>query len=480
MPIPGQEVMRRISESVARVAGIEQAARDAAAATAGEVDRMVADQSEAFRELAQLYLPGLDDNVERDGWSEVRATLQSIILRKEDSRRLASSRLHLAAEQRETVEALWKALSERANELSSRCDELAQQLKDRMANDTEFQSLSKKAAEGQARLEQAENSLETVEKDAIEKLPQYNRSRFFRYLYNRDFGTPAYARRGLTRRLDRWVSQLIDYPRAVAGYKFLATAPQQMKQLISDQHAAVQAAVTEAESRQAAAAVAVGIAQVQWEGTRVRSEQSAAEVASARARQEEAAAQKELANLDSSDCPFYREAVTAFQQLLQRTERSLLAARAAQTPELTDDQVVARLRHIDDVVNERKRLMDGNTKAIEVAAKHTADMNELASRCRRAQFDHPRRIFDDRFDLEGRLSALAAGTADIDSVWHQLHRSQQIESPVADNASAMLQSPMAQILLSTMAQVAGAALGAYASRAGQQHRLPKGNGRDWF
>ena len=156
MPIPGQEVMRRISESVARVAGIEQAARDAAAATAGEVDRMVADQSEAFRELAQLYLPGLDDNVERDGWSEVRATLQSIILRKEDARRLASSRFQLAAEQRATAEARWKELSDRASELSSRCDELAQQLKERLASDTQFQSLSQKAAEGQARQASAE------------------------------------------------------------------------------------------------------------------------------------------------------------------------------------------------------------------------------------------------------------------------------------------------------------------------------------
>ena len=480
MPIPGHDIMRRISESASTVGRIEQAARDAAAATSAEVDRMIADQSEAFRELAQLYLPRLDDDVERDGWTEVRATLQSIVLRKEDARRLAVSRFQRAAEQRQTADVLWKTLSDRANELSSRCDELAKQLTERMASHTEFQSLSKQAAEGQARLEQAESSLGTVEKDATEKLPKYDQSRFFRYLFRQKFGTPMYVRRGLTRRLDRWVSQLIDYPRAAAGYKFLSTAPEQMKQLISQQQAVVRSAVAEAESRQAAAAVAIGLPPVQAEGTRVRSEQAAAELASTSARQEEAVTQKQLADLDSSDCPFYREAVTVFQSLLQRTERSLVAARAAQTPELTDDQVVARLRHIDDVVNEKKRVMDGHTKAIEIAASRTADMNELASRCRRAQFDHSQRIFDDSFDLESRLSALAVGTTDIDSVWHQLHRSQQIESPVADKATHVLHGPMAQILLSTMAQVAGAALGAYASRAGQQHRLPKGTGRDWF
>jgi hypothetical protein len=162
MPIPGQDIMRRISDSAAQVSRIEQSARDAAQATAAEADRLVADQSEAFRELAQLYLPRLDDDVERDGWSEVRATVQSIILRKEDSRRMASNRLHHAAKVRAAAEARWTALSTNVNDLTSRCDFLAKQLTDRLANDAEFQALSKAAAEGQARLEQAANSIETV------------------------------------------------------------------------------------------------------------------------------------------------------------------------------------------------------------------------------------------------------------------------------------------------------------------------------
>lgn len=472
--------MRRIAEFAAKTGSAELAAREAASATATEVDRFVTEQSAAFRELAQLYLPRLDDDVERDGWSEVRSTLHSIMLRKEDARRLATSRFEKAAAERATAEARWKALSDRASELSSNCDDLAKQLADRMANDKEFQQLSRKAAEGQAKLEQAQASLETVDADAKVKLPSYEKSRLFRYLHGRRFGTPAYAGRGLARRLDRWVSQLIDYPSAFVGYSFLATAPQQMKQLISDQHAAVRSAVAEAESRQIAAAVAVGLPNVQSEGARVRSEQSAAESAAAAAQLEEAGARKQLADLDSADCSFYQEALTAFQGLLQRTERSLVVARAAQTPDLTDDQVVARLRHIDEVMIEKKNLMDDHRHSIEVAAKRTAQINELTSRCRRAQFDHPKRVFDERFDLEFHLSALAAGTTDVDNVWQHLYRCQQLESPVADSASAVLQGPMAQILLQSMAVVAGSALGAYAARAGQQHRLPKGKSRDWF
>jgi len=156
-----------------------------------------------------------------------------------------------------------------------------------------------------------------------------------------------------------------------------------------------------------------------------------------------------------------------------------VAARAAQTAELTDDQVVARLKHIDDQVSEKKQQLDRFFSAADEAAKRTARINELASKCRRAQFDHPRRVFDDQFDLQSQLQSLLAGTLDPDTAYQNLYRVQHLDSPVANQASAVLQGPMAQILLQTMAQAAGAALGSYAARAGQQHRV-RGQNKDWF
>lgn len=479
MPIPGQDILRRISEFAANASRAEQDARQAAQATATEIDQLITAQSDAFRELAQLYLPRLDDDVERDGWSEMRALLHDIILRKEDARRQLAGQLQAAVEQRATTEASWKQLSARVNELTAKCDELAQQLSNTLAADTQFQSLSRQAAEGQARLEQAQVSLVEVENDAKEKLPKYHGSQLFGYLHRRGFGTESYTKRGLTRRMDRWVSRMIDYPHAAAGYRFLSSAPQQMRQLIDEQHKEVKSLVMQVESQQSAAAVTLGLPQIQAAGAKARMELERAGPAAENAIKAEGLARQQLADLESPNCSYYHEALAAFQGLMQRTERSLVTTRAVQTPEPTDDQVVARLRHIDDQVSEKKRQLDACFESAEQAAQRTSRITDLTSRCRRAQFDDPRRLFDTGFDLDVHLNALLAGTVDAESVYQEMYRRQHLDSPLADKASAALQSPMAQILLSTMAQAAGAALGAYASRAGQQHRV-RNNSNGWF
>ena len=479
MPIPGPDILRQIADFAASAVLVEHEARKVTHETSLEIDQLMTSQSEATRELAQLYLPRLEDDVERDGWSEMRATLQSIILRKEDACRQISTRLQQTSEQRIATETRWKQLREQVKDLTSKCDELGRRFSEQLAQDAEFQALSKQAAEGQARLEQAQANLLQVEKDAEEKLPSYQQSRLFQYLQHSAFGTEKYTCRGLTRRVDRWVSNLIDFPRAAAGYKFLSSAPQQMRQLIEEQQKAVRSMVSEVEKRQFEAASALGLPQTQAEGTKVRGEQESAAVAMENSRKGEELARRQLADLDSPDCQYYRDALTAFQHLILKTERSLVAARAAQTPELTDDQVVARLKHIDEQVSENKAKLDRCFSAAEDASKRTARINELASKCRRAQFDDPRRVFEDKFDLQPHLDALLAGTVDVDQVYHEMYRHQHLDSPLADQAAAVLEGPMAQILLSTMAQAAGAALGSYAARAGQQHRV-RGQKNGWF
>jgi hypothetical protein len=53
-----------------------------------------------------------------------------------------------------------------------------------------------------------------------------------------------------------------------------------------------------------------------------------------------------------------------------------------------------------------------------------------------------------------------------------MHRSQELFNPTAEKASALMNGPMGQVLLDSMAKAAGVALGGYAVLAGQQHRLP--------
>ncbi len=479
MPTPGPEVLRRIAESEAQARKIEADSRQSAQEAAKAVDDLVAGQTTTLRELAQLYLPSLSTDTRRQGWTEMQATVRDIMLRKEDAQRRAKTAVEAAVAVRQAAEGRWNAACDRVNQLTAQCDAIAKQITQQMSTDQEFQTLARRAAEGQARLEQAEANLEEVERDAKDKLPKYDQSKLFKYLHQRQYGKAAYSYRGMTRSLDRWVAQMIDYPKAAAGYHFLTTTPGQMRQLISEQRTAVQSTVAEVESRQAALASSLGLPRAQAEGTQARADQDEAALAVERAREQEASSRTALSKLDGDQCPFYDEAVAVFQKLLERTERTLLESRAAQTPELTDDQIVARLKHLDYEITERRRLLAERTRTADMASQRADAFSQLATRFRRAQYDHPRSLFDDEFDVEGQLWAILDGTTDVERVWQFMRRYHKLGPTVAEQTAAALQHPMTQILVQTMAQAAGAALGNYAARASQQSRSRRDH-RDWF
>ena len=473
MPVPGTEILRRIADFAASINGSEKEARARAMDVSNEIEKLLVDQSDAFRELAQHYLPRLDDDVESDGWTEMRAVLRDVMLRRDDARRLLQTRLQTASTQQSSSEMQWKQLSEQFSAATQKADELTTQLTEKLTTDPDLQRLSREAAEGQARLEQATANLSDVESEAKNKLPPYENSRLFQYLWDSEFDTERYQRRGMSRRIDRWLSRLIDYPAVAASYRFLTSAPRMMKQVIAEQQKTVKARVEDVQSRQTAAADALGLPAVQASVSRLNPEVDRAFAAMDSAQKLCTSLQHEQAQLDSPDSIFYRDALKAFQALLQKTERSIVAARASNTPELQDDQVVARLRHIDEVVSQKKSQLDQHYAAAEAAEKRTERVHDLLSRCRRAQFGDPQRIFEESYDLKTRLQDLADGVVSGETMYQEMYRIQKIDSPIADQASAAINGPMGQILINTMTQAAGAALGVYAARAGQQHRLPR-------
>jgi hypothetical protein len=478
MPVSGQEIIRQIDQFAAKLRSDEQQASQAAQTVSADIDRIVVEQSGAFRELATIYLPHLNDDVVQDGWSEMQSALTTIQLRKADARQQLERSLHEIELQRLQVETQIQHLGEQVNQLTLQCDQVAETLSLQLRNDSRFQMLSKQAAEGQAKLEQAEASLVDVEADSKQKRPAYEASPLFQYLLRREFGSDRYRSVGIIRRLDRWVARLINYPVAEASYRFLTATPQLMRQLIADQQKSVQALVAEVEQLQRLAAQALGLPQLQADGTRLRSELDRATQEAHRIRAREDTIRRDQAALDSAECQYYLEALTTFQDLLKKAERTEVVTRANQTPGISDDQVVARLQHLDREISAKTQEICQFNAAAKESAARASRIHELASKCRRAQFDHPRRVFDDGLNLESTLQTLAHGHLDADSVYQDLYRRQHLDSPMADQAAAVLESPMANILLQTMAHAAGAALGAYAARAGQTHRLPKT--KNWF
>ena len=112
-------------------------------------------------------------------------------------------------------------------------EKLEQVVSERLHGSDEFKRLSEQALTAETELERNEDRVADIKAEAEKKLPSYDHSRLFKYLYDAGYGTPAYKGKGLTRRLDGWVARMIDYPSARRGYDFLRVTPELMAQEVT-------------------------------------------------------------------------------------------------------------------------------------------------------------------------------------------------------------------------------------------------------
>ncbi len=83
-------------------------------------------------------------------------------------------------------------------------------------------------AEREAMAARAEAQAQAAEAEREEKRGPYEADPLFLYLWRSGYGTPAYRGSGFVRRMDRWVSRLIDFEAARANYHALTTLPDRL------------------------------------------------------------------------------------------------------------------------------------------------------------------------------------------------------------------------------------------------------------
>ena len=84
----------------------------------------------------------------------------------------------------------------------------------------------------------------------------------FQYLYRRGYGTSDYAARGTIRSLDKWVSDLIDFPKARYGYDYLKTTLKLMAEEVARRQAEFRKQMEQVEAIEDRYQDEVGLTQV--------------------------------------------------------------------------------------------------------------------------------------------------------------------------------------------------------------------------
>ena len=473
MPISGPTAHQQLMDGYANAQKTLEAARESIGATKEQRDQLDDTRAEALVDLAEHYLPELTRDAIRTTWVEIRSTVVQIMERKEDHRsqlRQSLDRLNLNRDREE------QTLAEITSQLDAALEEqgsIADEVETILRQDQEFVALSDRAAVAEAALERAEANLNEIEQDAAKKLPAYDNSKLFRYLYDQGFGTSTYPKRGFTRRMDRSIAKLIDFKKAKQGYEFLRTTPEQMRKVIAGDRQSFDTVMQELERRRDQIAAEKGLP----EKIQAAEEERARHVAQVKTldelREKTESLEHELTDLENTRGPYYREAITVFRQMLDRADTRDLARRARSTAEITDDQIVAQLSGVQSDIEHLHDAARRRRDDIREHQEYLDALGRMIQQFRASEFNSSRSQFVGSLDLVEELYR-GRDARDVDELWEKIRQSQRWGPTAVEQLTKVATHPLTQILINAMAHAAGGALENHARRAG--YRRSRGGG----
>jgi hypothetical protein len=450
-----------------------------------EMDELIAHRGAALEDLAEHYLPTITPQGVDATFVEVRDELRAVLDRKQRQQEKTSSQLKEMDDARRSLEERLQAVTLSLNEKVALRETLEKEVAKRLAEHEEFQRLSIGTLQAEQRLTQDEGRVEEMQHEAAEKLPPYENSRLFQYLYQRRFATPDYAGRGLTKRLDRWVARLIDYDRARLGYDFLRVTPTLMAEEVTRRRREFEQHMQRLEAIEDQITDEVGLTATLREGESLGKDRDDLLATLERERQRGEQVRQQLIDLERSQGEFYHEAIDRFESFLGALESGALQRRASETPEPEDDRLVAAIAKLNESVESVKSRIASITAESTTAKEFLDGLEYALDNFRRMEFDSERSYFEADFDAAEQIELLREGKITKRALWRQFSRSHEFQptwlQATAGAAADAIESQAGRVLMHALANVAGAALqdsvirgGTRRGSDGQTRRLEAG------
>ena len=475
MPIPGRRVFEELrrAQETARVDAEQSQGTERHLKT--EIEQLVSDRGAALLELAQHDLPDLKRETIQSTFSAIQTELLQIVERRERSIAELQGRVQrLLATEQETSLSRSQADAQ-LTQLLTEQSRLQAVVQSELQSHSLFPSLSKRAVDAEAALHRDEKRVADVQSGAKEKLPTYERSSLFQYLYHRRYLTPDYTARGWTRRMDRRVSELIGYPTARRGYEFLKNTPALMQNELVRRREVFHQLMTQVEQIEAEVAEKRGLTNSIQTASAAKQRRDRCDQQLAETRQLTAKVQVDLAAVSQDQCQFYRAALDRYRAFLEETETAFLEQRAARTASPHDDEIVSRLRFLTNQIGKLQPQLQTTAQEVATSVGVSEGFEFVTRRMQQSNFEEDRSHFDDQLHLDQLVERFRKGILSRDALWTELKQHQEFErSQTETTVVGLVNHPMTRVLADAMVQVVGAALQHGVNRSIQRRSGPSG------
>jgi chromosome segregation ATPase len=389
----GRQAMAEIDRGLETFRTEEERLTGELAALTEKIAAARADETGALGDLARFKLAADGQSVgtrldqASKSASDLMAKRSAALAVLEAARRDKKAEL---AKQQSQLEALRADLEE----VEDRVEALTEAVEAKLRNDAAHQELVAAAEAAAATASAAEKKAIQAETDRAEKSVAYQKDPLFMYLWQREFGTPGYRYRGLTRTLDRWVSNLMGFLEVRPSYAQLNEIPDRLRK-----HAAAVDETAENAARAVTASANNMLAEVAGEDLAGRGEALAGGIAT----QEEAIEplEEEVAALDDRAAAFAAGEDDLFKQATDALVRSIagediraLRLEAERTPSPEDERFVQRLARARSEIARLEPEARKFRKDVDEIAKRRQDLLKIARDFRRNGWEHRGHSFD--------------------------------------------------------------------------------------
>ena len=472
MPTEGTEVMAALKADLDAASGDLADCQEASSKLDAHMKELLEKRGEGLLKLASMFLPEISKPAIEKTFDGIRSDLLMILARKEAHQRELKNKLDAADTEAKQRTGELEEVTHRLNEKVAQREALEAKVAETLKGNSEFQERSKLALQAEENLHRNEQRVGDIEKDAAEKLPNYEKSRLFLYLYDRKFGTLEYKGGEWTRAIDGWVAKMIDYNNAKNGYEYLKKTPKLVGEEVAKRRDQFNALMQQVETIQRAEADKAGLTEVLREGDALGDERDRLVQVIEQLRKQAEDFQKGLAQLATTQNQFYKEAIERFRGFLGETKLALLQKRAKETPEPDDDAVVADLASLEtEIQNVQPKLAEIDERR-QTAERLQQGLDLVVRRYRKANFDSQRSFFPQNFHVRMLADRFRSGRLDADTFWDEIRSAQQfrphwVESSVA-GGTEVLTSPAGRVLIGAILNAANGAMQESASRGVQR------------
>lgn len=381
--------------------------------------------AEDFRALARLRVNALADGALTGRVDAAEQRVLGLLSEREQAAQALGEQVEAAAQTLQQRERERAAQSERVDQAAQALDEAEAESQLGLDADSAYQSQRHQAQQAERVAKHAAQKAEASEQERQGKGQAYRDDPLFMYLWERQYGLPAYQASAPLRWLDGKVARLIGFADARANFARLNEIPLRLREHADTLKALSEQQFQRLKALDDAARVADGVTQLEQA---LAQQQNALAHIDARVEQARAAQQDLMARqaaMTTGDDSDMRKAVEYLASELRSEDLQVLRNEALATPALEDDLIVNRMLQRD----QERAGLETSLKDLRVTLrKHqqrSTELDDIRLDFKRRRYDRAGSEFDDGSLLAVMLDSFMNGLLDRRALWKALQQQQR-------------------------------------------------------